>query len=254
MQIAIVRAVSPAIAQCELSYQARVIIDYPLASEQHHQYQALLEKLGCQVIGLPAEPDLADSVFVEDVALVLDEMAILTNPGAVSRKPEVALMRPVLSVYRPLAAITEPGTLEGGDILRVGQTIYVGLSNRTNLEGIRQLRALTAPAGYRVEAVPVQGCLHLKSAVSQIALKTLLINPEWVQTSYFNEYRLIEVAPGESHAANGLLIGDQVIYPDSFPGTLRRMEKAGIQVHPINVSELQKAEGAVTCCSLVFNL
>lgn len=252
MQIAITRQVSPAIANCELTYLDRVEIDYPLACRQHEQYRQALAQSGCQVIDLPAQADLPDSVFVEDAALVLDEAAILTRPGASSRRPEVELIRPALAEYRPLHSIQAPGTLEGGDILQVGRTIYVGLSGRSSPAGIAQLTELVKPYGYTVQPVPLTGCLHLKSAVSRAGPDTLLINPNWVDPAWFAAFRLLEVDPAEPHAANALLLEGGVLYPSAFPLTRHRLEQSGIAVTLVDVSELQKAEGAVTCCSLVF--
>lgn len=250
--IAITREVSPAIIRCELSYQERVEINYLLACEQHNQYQVALGQLGCQVIRLPAEPELPDSVFVEDVALVLDEVAIITNPGALSRQPEIAVIQPVLEQYRRLEKITAPGTLEGGDILRVGKTIYVGLSRRTNSAGIEQLQNIVAPAGYTVKVIEVHGCLHLKSAVTQVSPDTLLVNPTWVNPENFNGFQLVNVVPDEPQAANCLMLDTGIVYPASFPHTLERILKLTAAVLTVDVSELQKAEGAVTCCSLIF--
>ena len=252
MLIAITRDVSPAIGQCELTYLDRVEIDYALACTQHEHYRQALAGLGCRVVSLPAQADLPDSVFVEDVALVLDEAAILTRPGAASRRSEVELMAPILAQYRPLARIEPPSTLDGGDILRLGKTIYVGLSGRSSAEAIRQLRELTAPFGYAVTAVPVTGCLHLKSAVTQVAPDTLLVNPGWINTFDFSRWRVLKVDPAEPGAANALLVGTGLIYPACFPRTARRLAQHGLAPTLVDVGELQKAEGAVTCCSLVF--
>jgi dimethylargininase len=169
MQIAITSQVSPEIANCELVYLDRVEIDYALACRQHEEYRQALAQLNCQVIDLPAQINLPDSVFVEDTALVLDEAAILTRPGVASRRPEVEWVRPALAEYRPLHSITAPGTLEGGDILLIGRRIYVGLSGRSSREGIAQLTKLASPYGYTVQTVMLTGCLHLKSAVTQVA-------------------------------------------------------------------------------------
>jgi dimethylargininase len=138
-------------------------------------------------------------------------------------------------------------------VLRIGRTIYVGESARTDADGIAQLRAIVRDAGYTVQPVPIRGCLHLKSAVTDVADDVVLINPEWVDRASFAAFRQIEIDAGEPHAANALRIGDGVIYPASFPRTLRRLESAGVAPLPVDVSELQKAEGAVTCCSLVFS-
>jgi dimethylargininase len=252
MQIAITREVSRSIAQCELTHLSRVQIDLELARSQHQLYKQALAELGCQVVSLGEQPELPDAVFVEDVAIVLDECAIITRPGAESRRPETDSITRKLREYRKLSWIEAPGTLDGGDVLRVGRTLYVGLSGRSNMAAIEQLRALIAPYGYTVKAAEVSGCLHLKSAVSQVAENMLLVNPRWVKPADFGAVEWLEIDPAEEYAANTLLIGDCIIYPTSFPRTRQLLEQRGIRVAPVDVSELQKAEGAVTCCSLVF--
>lgn len=249
---AITRDVSSSLGSCELSFVARSAINVSVAAAQHEAYRKALESLGCQVLSLPAENALPDAVFVEDAAVVLDEAAILTRPGAESRRAEVASVAEVLARHRPLRALEAPGTLDGGDVLRVGRSLYVGQSARSNPVGIAQLRERAAEFGYSVHSVPVRGCLHLKSAITQVSEDTLLVQPAWVEPSVFAGFRLIETAPGEEHAANALWLGSGVVYPSCFPRTQRRLEDAGIAVTPVDVSELQKAEGAVTCCSLVL--
>ena len=251
-RLAITRDVSASLADCQLSFVPRTGIDLALARAQHRAYRDALSALGCEVRVLPALDDLPDAVFVEDVALVLDEVAVLTRPGAMSRRAEVEPMAGVLAGFRPLLRITAPGTLDGGDIVRVGPDVYVGQAARSNAEGLAQLGALLAPFGYRVHGVATRGCLHLKSAVTAVADDTLLVQPAWVELSVFARHRLVEVDPAEEHAANAVRIGDAVVHPLCFPRTRERLERAGIPVSAVDVSELQKAEGAVTCCSLVF--
>jgi dimethylargininase len=252
MIVAITRAVSAGLANCELSYIPRVEIDLPLARAQHRQYVSSLSALGCHVVSLPEEPEYPDAVFVEDVAIVLDELAVLARPGAASRRGEVASVGEALAGYRRLYPIHEPGTLEGGDVLRVGKVIYVGVSGRTNRSGVEQLAVVVAEYGHSVVPIEVHGCLHLKSAVSQAADGVLLINPAWVSPAEFKSFELIEVDPAESFAANGLLVGKRFIFPSSFPRTRSVLDAHGIEVTAIDVSELQKAEGGVTCCSLIL--
>jgi dimethylargininase len=252
MRIAITREVSLSIGRCELTHLAREAIDVELARVQHRQYEACLAALGCQIHRLPPEPELPDAVFVEDMALVLDELAIITRPGADSRRPETRSVAQALASYRRLAYIEAPGTLDGGDVLRIGQTLWVGLSGRSNPAGMEQMRAWLAPLGYSVRGVPVNGCLHLKSAVTQVARNTLLINPAWVDASAWGPMNLIEVDPSEPFAANALLVGESVVYPAAYPATRRRLEERGIPVRLVDVSELGKAEGGVTCCSVIF--
>ncbi len=250
--IAITRDVSASLADCQLSFVERDAIDVERAAAQHHAYWQALESLGCRVLSLPAQDAMPDAVFVEDVAIVLDEVAIMTRPGAESRRAEGASVAEVLMRYRSLRAIEAPGTLDGGDVLRVGRTIYVGQSARSNADGIEQLRTFVAEFGYTVQGVPTRECLHLKSAVTQVADDTLLIQPEWVDRAVFAGYRLMDIDPDEPHAANALRIGSGVVYPACFPRTQRRMADAGIDISAVDLSELQKAEGATTCCSLVF--
>ena len=250
--IAITREVGPSLAGCELTHVARTPIDAGLAATQHHAYRRALESLGCRLLTLPAEPALPDAVFVEDVAVVLDEVAVMTRTGAVSRRGEGASVAEVLRRLRPLRAIQAPGTLEGGDVLRIGCTLYVGQSGRSNAEGIAQLGALIGEFGYTVRAVQIRDCLHLKSAVTAVADDCVLLQPAWVDRESFDGLRIIEVDPGEEHAANVVRVGDRVLMPACFPRTRQRLLDAGIDVTGVDVSELQKAEGAVTCCSLLL--
>jgi len=252
MRIALTREVSPAIVDCELTHLPRRPIDFATALAQHRSYRDSLRQLGCEVRSLPADPALPDSVFVEDTAVVLDELAVIARPGAASRRSETRATAEALAPYRPLAHIAPPGTLDGGDVLRIGPTVFVGQTSRTNQAAIDQLTAALASHGYVVQAVAVRGCLHLKSAVTAVAPGTVLCNPRWVDPEAFADIRILEVDPAEPHAANGLLVGDRVVYPVGFPATARRLAAQGIALAQVDVSELQKAEGAVTCCSLVF--
>lgn len=252
MLIAVTRDVNAGIGDCELTYSPRVRIDTELALQQHRQYQALLTSLGCEVVTVPTEPGLVDSVFIEDTAIVLEDVAVLCRPGAESRRGEVAAVAEVLRTYRTLEVIQPPGTLDGGDLLVVGNVIYAGLSTRSNRNGIEQLSTIVGGYGFTVVTVETTKCLHLKSAVSEVSPGLLLINPDLVSKSAFSSLELIDVDKEELHAANALRVGQDVIYPTSFPRTLEKLVKRGINVSPVDVSELQKAEGAVTCCSLIF--
>lgn len=250
--IAITREVSASLADCELSFVPRTGIDLARARSQHQAYREALVRLGCEVVALPEQPSMPDAVFVEDVAIVTDEVAVMTRPGAPSRRGEGASVAAVLERFRPLHAIEAPGTLDGGDVLRIGRRVFVGESARTNADGIAQLRAILAPHGCTVQGVPTHGCLHLKSAVTALDDDTVLLQPAWVGREPFADYRIVEVDPDEEHAANVLRLGAQVVSPACFPRTHARIRAAGVGVVAVDVSELQKAEGAVTCCSLVF--
>jgi dimethylargininase len=253
MLTAITRAVSPAMVNCELTFVARQPIDLAKACAQHQAYEKLLEKLGARVISLPAEPTLPDSMFVEDPAIVLDELAVILPLGTETRRLEAASLAQALAKFRKLENVALPGTLEGGDVLRIGRKLYAGLSTRTNDEGIRQLAAILAPYGYEVIAVPVTGCLHLKSAVTYIGRNTLLANRAWFDNTPLAGYDWVDVDPAETHAANALALGETIIFPASFPRTRARLEARGFHVTPLDISELQKAESGLTCSSLLFD-
>jgi dimethylargininase len=252
MLTAITRAVSPAIVHCELSFIDRQPIDLARARQQHQAYEVLLAKLGAQVVSLPAESDLPDSMFVEDPAIVLDELAVILPLGTESRRAESRSLALELEKYRKLAYVQLPGTLEGGDVLRIGRKLFVGLTQRSNADGIRQLTELLQPFGYEVIAVPVTGCLHLKSAVTYLDRNTLLANRAWFDTAPFAGYDWIDVDPAELHAANALAICGTVIFPASFPRTRGRIGSLDFRVTPLDISELQKAESGLTCSSLLF--
>lgn len=238
---------------CELTFVARAPIDMTKAVAQHHAYERLLEDFGARLISLPPEPSLADSMFVEDPALVLDEVAIIFPLGTESRRPEGASLARALTPFRELQYVHLPGMIEGGDILRIGRQLFVGLSQRTNAEGVRQLQCIVEQFNYKVIPVPVTGCLHLKSAVTLLGGDTVLANRKWFEASCIAGYEWIDVAPEEPHAANALAFESGVVLPASFPSTRARIEARGFEVVPLDISELQKAESGLTCSSLLFD-
>ena len=252
MLIALTRPVSPTINDCELTHLERAPIDVAQAIVQHESYARCLADLGCQIRQVTPAPDLPDAVFVEDSAVVLDEIGVITRPGVPSRQAETVTVAEALRVFRIICEVQAPGTLDGGDVLRVDRTLYVGRSGRTNAEGIAQLERFAAPFGYEVKAVDTTGCLHLKTAVTEVADGTLLLNPQWVCPDVFDGYQLIDCDPSEPFAANALRIGETVVHAAAWQHTRERMETRGIQVVPVDASELAKAEAGVTCCSVVF--
>lgn len=254
MIIAVTRQVSRSIGDCELTFLPRTPIDVERARMQHGEYEAALKGLGLAVLSLPEEADLPDSVFVEDTALVLDECAIITRCAAASRRRESESIATALHPYRELHRIQSPARIDGGDILRVGKDLYIGLSERTDANAIEQIQALVAPYGYSAHMAAVTGCLHLKSAVTQVGPATLLINPAWVDKQVFRNVNFIETDASEPYAGNALLVGDSLIYPSDFPKTQARLAAEGLRVIPVDADELAKAEGAVTCCSLIFGI
>jgi dimethylargininase len=252
--LALTRAVSPTLADCELTHLDRTPIDVARAEAQHAAYEAALRALGCEVQRVPAAPDNPDAVFIEDTAVVLDELAVITRPGAESRRTEVEPVARELSAFRPLHRLEAPGTLDGGDVLVVGSAIYVGRTLRTNDDGIAQLRTAVAPFGYRVIAVDVTGCLHLKSAVTALDADTVLCNPAWVDPAAFAPKSAALVADDEPNAANVVRIGERLLAAEGYPRTNAMLRARGYSVTTVPADELAKAEGAVTCCSLIVRV
>ena len=250
--LALVREVSPQLAQCELTHLERDTIDARCAMRQHRDYTQALQALGCSLQWLPPLPQCPDSVFVEDTAVVLAEIAVITRPGASSRRGETPTVAEALEQRTSVAAIAEPGCLDGGDVLHIGRTLHVGASGRTNEAGIDQLARLLSPYGYRVGKVPLAGCLHLKSACSFIPPDVLLANPCWVDSTIFGPLRVIAVDEREPQAANTLTIGGTTLVSAAYPRTRRRLEAAGVRTRVVDVSELHKAEGGLTCMSLLL--
>lgn len=247
--IAVTRDVSPSIARAELTHLQRVPIDYERAREQHDQYRALLASLGCEVISLPGDAAYPDCVFIEDTATVLDDLAVITRPGAASRRGEIDVVAQALTPLRPLVRITAPATLDGGDVLVLDNRIYVGRSERSNEEALAQLRQLT---GREVIPVDLHGALHLKTAITRVSHDTLLVNREWVDVAPFAGWNLLDVDPSEPFGANAVLLGDTLIYAAVYTRTRAKLESHGLDVRTVPADELAKAEGGVTCCSLLL--
>ena len=251
MLIALTRAIPAALADCELTHLERVPIDVDRAAVQHAAYEDALRALGCRVERVPPTPSMPDSVFVEDTAVVTDEWAVITRPGAESRRGETSSVAAALAAYRSTSAIDAPGTLDGGDVLRLGRRVLVGVGGRSNLDGVRQLASALAPFGYSVEPVTTRDCLHLKTAATSLGDGVVLVNPAWVDGAALAD-EVVTVDPGEPFAANVLRIGATVLAPADAPRTLDRLRARGLTVVPVDASELAKAEGGLTCCSIVF--
>jgi len=252
MLTAITRGVSPGIQRCELSHLARQPIDFEKAVEQHRQYEQCLRELGVTVVSLPAEPELPDSMFVEDPAVVVNEIAVMTRMGAESRRRESDSLAAALAGFRPVQWMREPATLEGGDVLRVGSQLFVGLSARTNQAGVAQLAAELAPFGYSMSPVEVRRCLHLKSACCYIGDQRMLANRAWFDSTALRGFEIIDVPGDEPRAANVLAIGETVLVPASFPRTAEVLDGLGCKVRTLDISELMKAEAGLTCSSISF--
>jgi dimethylargininase len=258
MLTAIVRRPAASLATaCELTFLDRATIEVDALQRQHAAYRAALAEAGADVVVLDAIETLPDSVFVEDAAVMLDEIAILTRPGTASRQPEPDAIVGALAAHRhDIARIVAPGTLEGGDVLRIGRTLYVGLTTRTNRAGIEQLATLVQPHGYAVIAVDTPGSLHLKTACTALDAETLLANPDWVDLAPFAGLRILAVDADEPFAANVLPVGDARIVNAAYPRTRALVEahcaSTGLRAIAVDIGEFGKAEAGLTCMSLVL--
>ena len=257
MKLALTHEVSERITHCEVNFREREPIDVSLARHQHAAYCQWLVQAGCEVVKLNINPEFPDSVFVEDTAVVVDELAVVTPMGVASRRGEGVRMAPVLAQYRPVTRLVDVGgpdaTLEGGDVLQVGRTLWVGLSTRTNQAGAAALKQILAPLGYEVIAVPLTGTLHLKSALGSLDPETLMINRNCVSREYFKGFSLIDVPPEEPRGANVLRIESQIAVYAGYRRTLDKLQRAGYDPRPIDLSELIKADSGMTCSSIVMN-
>jgi dimethylargininase len=252
MLVVLTRAVSLRIAECELTFIDRQGIDYSRAVQQHSQYQQLLRDLGAKLIELPSDDQCPDCCFLEDTALILDEVAVITRPGSEGRRREVDGVAPTIMKYRNVMRIDAPGTLEGGDVLRIGRNLFVGLSTRTNQQGIEMLRRALKTYGYEVTAVPMKGALHLKSVCTALDDRTLLADPRYFGTAEFPGYEVIEVPVDESMAANVLRLNDVICVHAGFHQTADLLRTKGFDIRTVDISEFLKAEAGLTCMSIPF--
>jgi dimethylargininase len=251
MLIAFTRAVPPSIERCELTHLERTCIDVDRAIAQHDAYESLLARLGCRVQRVAAAPDMPDSVFVEDTAVVLDQIAIVTRPGAPSRQGETEAVAAALGQYRTVHRIQPPATLDGGDVLRVGRRLFIGVTARTSADAVRQVQDIVRPLRYTVESLEVGGCLHLKTAATAASDDLLVLNPAWLDARAFSGFECLAVDPDEPFAGNVLRVGEALVCAAASVRTAERLRSRGFAVHTVDVSELAKAEAGVTCCSLL---
>lgn len=254
MDIAIIRPVSHSIQDCELTHLSRAPICHRTAQRQHDAYAQTLQSCGIEIIELPAMHDQPDAVFVEDTVVVVDELAVLARMGAASRQGEVDSMAACIGDYRDVVRIESPGTLEGGDIIQVDKTIFAGRSSRTNGAGIEQLREHLTPFGYSVIRVPIPGALHLKTACTCIGRNTMLVNTDWVSQEQFETagMSVIDVHPDEPFAGNAIALDNGLIFSEQFPKTATRLRDEGFDLKLVDSTELAKAEGSLTCKSVLL--
>jgi dimethylargininase len=249
--LALVHAPSPALAAGQRTHVAHRPIDFGLAQSQHAAYRQTLAGCGLTVRLLDVNGDAPDGVFLEDTAIVLDEIAILCLMGTEARRREPLAIEPILRECREMRRIELPATIEGGDVLRIERTLLVGLSSRTNAAGVAALAGLVEPLGYRVQAVPVLGCLHLKTACTALPDGRLLVNRKWMEISALRNYDWIDVPADEPWAANTLPIGRRVILSATHRQTAALLQRLGFEPLPVDLSEFAKAEGGVTCLTLL---
>jgi dimethylargininase len=225
---------------------------YPLMLHQHQAYLQALTESGLEVILLEDEPDYPDAYFVEDTAIVTPQVAVITRPGAPSRRGEEETIVPVLRRFRPITRIEAPGTLDGGDVLMAGNHFFIGSSLRTNWEGAAQLADALKQHGHTAEVVPVEAGLHLKSSVNYLGENTLLVTEALANYPGFAGYQRIILHPDEEYAANTLRINHVLLTPSGFPRTLEQLSRLGLKVIELDVSEVHKMDGGLTCMSLRF--
>ena|SRR5690242_8555421 len=251
-RIVLTRRVSASLARCQLTYLDRQPIDLDRARQQHAAYEAQLASFGWQIVRLPTLDDQPDAVFVEDAGLALDEVAVVAPMGAASRVAESQTVEDALGCYLPVHHLTSPATLDGGDVLRIGRRLFVGLSQRTNVVAVDQLTQLLAPYEYEITPVSVAGALHLKSACSYVGDNTLLANADWIDLAPFHGMEILPIDSAEEWGASVLYDDGRVVMPAGFPRTTRLLERRGLDVHVVDLSELRKAEGGPTCLSILL--
>ena len=249
--IAITRPTGSELANCELTHIDRAPIDVTRAGAQHEAYLDVLRSIEVEVVELERLPQHPDAVFVEDTALVLDEIAVVLRPGAVSRRGECASVARKLATYREVVQLEAPATLDGGDLIVFGRRILVGETSRTNPAGVRALAEIVEPLGYSVEPVPVHGVLHLKSAATVVDDATLIHNRGQVDLGFLSA-QLIEAHPDEPQGANVVRIGEVLLADASAPRTLELLNEHAARVLPVHVEEFAKAEGAISCKGIIF--
>jgi dimethylargininase len=251
--IAVVREIPDSFNNCITSQEDKDTIDVEKARLQHENYCATLETFGIELLRISADESLPDCCFTEDVVIVLDEIAIITNPRMKSRSGERKEMEKAMLPYRKMVRLDAPAYLDGGDVVVIGKKIFVGLSERSNAKAIEQLQNLLDVYGYAVTGVPVRNVLHLKSACTYIGNGYVLLSPESIDPDFFADYKLIKVPKEESYCADTLAIDDSVLIPEGYPITKQMILESGFKVITLDTTEIKKADGALTCMSVIFS-
>ena len=252
--LALVRPPGPSLQKGERTHIEREPIDFARAQEQYARYVEALRQAGAEIVEVPAAPQLPDSVFIEDTAAVFGSLAVIARSGAESRRAETPAVAAVLGRYCKLEYAQPPATFDGGDILTIGSTVYVGRGARTNQAAIDYLTTLLRQDSYEVVPVPLAGCLHLKSAINYLGNNTVLLNPQWVPRELFTRLASIEVDPREPMGASALLVGEQLLLSSDYPCTVKRVEAHGFRPRVLDLSEFHRAEGGLTCLSILLEV
>lgn len=251
--LAITHVPSPKMADCELTFVSRSAIDYERALNQHAAYSHMLRECGAEVRTLDVNLEMPDCAFVEDLAIVLDEVAILARMGAPSRRAETDGIESELRRLREVRKMPPDATLEGGDVLQIGRTLLVGLSSRTNTAGAKALAAIVGDYGYSVRAISVRGCLHLKTACTALPDNRLLVNPAWLGEKELDDFELVHIPPAEPWGANIAIVNGRICASAAHGETCQSIRRLGFEVHTVELDEFAKAEGGVTCLSILAN-
>ncbi len=250
--LALVHVPSPALDAGQRTYVNRASVDADAAARQHRNYVQSLSAAGAKVVSLDVNADEPDGVFIEDVAIILGEVAVLTTMGTTARQAEPARVRSTLEQHRQVQAIEQPARIEGGDVLRVGRQLIVGLSKRTDDAGLEALSDIAKPLGYSITPVPVKECLHLKTACTALPDGRLLVNPNWIDTDAISAFQHVWIPPEEPWGANTLPLGNTVVLPTAHVETAELIQNLGFPVQQVDISEFAKVEGGVTCLSLII--
>ena len=250
---ALVRSPVPSLQEGERTHIAREPIDFELAQDQHRRYVEALRQGGAEIVQVPAAPELPDSVFIEDTALVLGSLAVIARSGAESRRAETPPVAAVLRRYCQLEYTQAPATFDAGDALTIDRRVYVGRAARTNQAGIEFLTILLSRHGYEVVSVPLSGCLHLKSAINYLGNDTVLLNPQWIPRDLFAQYAQVDVDPQEPMGVSALLVGEQLLLSSNYPRTVERVEARKFTPRVLDLGEFHRAEGGLTCLSILID-
>lgn len=227
--------------------------DYDKLLVQHEAYVEALKKCGVEVTLLSASEEFPDSTFVEDAAVLTADFAVVTNPGAESRNGEIVEIESVLKdFYKKFHYIKSPGTLDGGDILQADNKFYIGISERTNEEGARQLKEILESEGFEATIIPLQKFFHLKTGIAYLGNNKMVVAGEFVDHPAFDEYDKIVISDEDEYSANCIRVNDYVIIPQGYSETKRKINEAGYETIELDMSEVQKQDGGLSCLSLRF--